>query len=1032
MNRLLLLGPIALLSACSGFGGLLGDQPAPTLGDLDRVELPAGKEALPRVSLTEMADIYRDVLAGPQDPQTRLHVSHRLADIEMLSAEEELATAETAEGDFVEVIEAYETLLRDNPDYPYSDRLLYQLSKAYALDGRPDESLAVLQRLAATAPESPYLPEAWFRQAERRFVEADYVDAEALYANVIEFGEETPYFTRALYMQGWSRFKQDKYAGAVAAFSSSLDQMLPADIPVDSLSRAEQELVHDSLRIMSVMFSRQQGTDTIASAYDQLGVRPWEYLLYESLGELYLSQERYADSALAYQAYIERRPDSKRAHHFQMRVIETYEAGGFGELIVEAKQNYVEAFSVTGAYWLQSDEQAQQTMADHLKVFIPELARHHHALAQTARTENMREAASLYHRAAHYYQLYLDSFPEDPAASQLGFLLAESLYEAGDYLAAIDAYEMVAYDYRDPANAADAAYTAILAYEKLIAAEDGGELQRRRIESELHFQDTFPGDSRAPGVLGHAAGALLEQEDYPGALDAASTLVSLSPAPDTSLLIPAWLVIGHSRVALDDYTGAEDAYRQSLSLQPDEDTRNPATRENLAAAIYRQGEQAVERGEDTSAADQFQRAMAAAPASGISKNAQYDAAQALLRAGELEEANALLRDFRQRYPDDELSEGIGATLLANYEQTESWQEAAVELDRMRDAGEVEGDTTRQALIVAARYYEQAGDRSTAIARYRTYADGWPNPLDEHLEVINHLAVMYGDAGDDNERRYWLERTMAAHDGAGSAQSDRSRFLAASAATELADESFSTFSNLRLGQPIEQSLPAKKGAMEAALAGYQRCNRYAVEQFITRCTYRLGEVYQQFSQELMASERPAGLDALALEQYDIMLEEQAFPFEEKAIALHEANALRSREGVYDRWVKDSFLSLAELLPARYGKREAESIEDLKSAAEVSESRSRKVRAFNDDAIALRREGDFGAAEQAYLSALRAAEDDAVTHHNIGILYDLYMGEPDKAMHHYQRYQEITGGDDRGVAGWIADLNRRHTRVATEIM
>ena len=73
-----------------------------------------------------------------------------------------------------------------------------------------------------------------------------------------------------------------------------------------------------------------------------------------------------------------------------------------------------------------------------------------------------------------------------------------------------------------------------------------------------------------------------------------------------------------------------------------------------------------------------------------------------LRAGELEQANGLLRDFRQRYPDDELSEGIGATLLANYEQLESWQAAAEELDRMREAGEVEGDTTRQALIVAAR------------------------------------------------------------------------------------------------------------------------------------------------------------------------------------------------------------------------------------------------------------------------------------------------------------------------------------------
>jgi hypothetical protein len=50
----------------------------------------------------------------------------------------------------------------------------------------------------------------------------------------------------------------------------------------------------------------------------------------------------------------------------------------------------------------------------------------------------------------------------------------------------------------------------------------------------------------------------------------------------------------------------------------------------------------------------------------------------------------------------------------------------------------------------------------------------------------------------------------------------------------------------------------------------------------------------------------------------MLEEQAFPFEEKAIELHEVNAHRTAEGIYDKWVKDSFTALAKLRPGRYGK------------------------------------------------------------------------------------------------------------------
>ncbi len=78
--------------------------------------------------------------------------------------------------------------------------------------------------------------------------------------------------------------------------------------------------------------------------------------------------------------------------------------------------------------------------------------------------------------------------------------------------------------------------------------------------------------------------------------------------------------------------------------------------------------------------------------------------------------------------------------------------------------------------------------------------------------------------------------------------------------------------------------------------------------------------EQFSADLMTSDRPADLDAAALEQYELLLEEQAFPFEEKAIDLYKANADRAADGVYDEWVRKSFEQLAGLMPARYAKQE----------------------------------------------------------------------------------------------------------------
>ncbi|MDE2349510.1 MAG: tetratricopeptide repeat protein, partial [Gammaproteobacteria bacterium] len=84
---------------------------------------------------------------------------------------------------------------------------------------------------------------------------------------------------------------------------------------------------------------------------------------------------------------------------------------------------------------------------------------------------------------------------------------------------------------------------------------------------------------------------------------------------------------------------------------------------------------------------------------------------------------------------------------------------------------------------------------------------------------------------------------------------------------------------------------------------------------------------------------------------------------------------------------------------------------------------------DDAVAndelgmvLRRQGKFGDAEAAYSRAIAARPDYLPAHLNLGILYDLYLGHPHKALDQYQRYVALGGGDKR-VPGWIIELRHR---------
>jgi tetratricopeptide (TPR) repeat protein len=81
------------------------------------------------------------------------------------------------------------------------------------------------------------------------------------------------------------------------------------------------------------------------------------------------------------------------------------------------------------------------------------------------------------------------------------------------------------------------------------------------------------------------------------------------------------------------------------------------------------------------------------------------------------------------------------------------------------------------------------------------------------------------------------------------------------------------------------------------------------------------------------------------------------------------------------------------------------------------------AHNQMGILHRRAGRFQEARQAYEKALARRPDYANAHLNLGILCDLYLQNRDCALEHYQRYQALSGGEDKQVSLWLADLSKR---------
>ncbi len=936
-TRFMPLAVLVLVSACSWWGG--DRRPyGPTLADLPPAQLPPAAEPVAPATLDQIEESYRAALDVAAAPELRHRIQVRLADIEMARSENRQLTEAEQEEHFRDAIALYDQLLtleETQADKATDERLLYRLSKAYALDGRMAESDAALARLVQLHPESPYAAEADFRRAEQAFSRGRYREAQELYQQVVAVGRETPFYLNALYMLGWSQFKASDFRTGLDTFVEVLD-LLHENRTEAELSNAQRSLMDDTLRVMGITFTYLDGPPAVAELLAQKGPRPYQHRLYQSLGSLYLEKKRFKDAADTLSEYIEIFPESEYGPEFAVRRIEVYKEGGFPEQILPAKESFVQQYGVDSAFWAARTPEQRQGLQPRLESFLDELSSFYHAEGQAllaaqrayqqARNKPKQAPAPAepqFLRAAEYYDQYLRTVPGSPRTAEITYLMGEAFFEAGRLDRAVQAYETVAYEQLDQERGAKAGYAAILALQTQAeqAPDDTRRLALRehKIRSAISFADYYPHDPRAVVVLTQAAQEVFAGGDQTQAVAIAKRITEWQPPPEPQLRRTAWLILAHSQFDAADYASSENSYRAALALMDARDPERAGVIDRIAASMFRAAEQKVAAGDLRGAVAQLLLVDAAAPGSDIAARAQYDAGNYLMELQDWSGAEQVFIDFQQRFPKHSLTGTLAPKLALIYQETEQWDKAAAALAIMAK-NDADPDARRQSLYLSAELYQKSGRLNDAAARYADYVKAYPRPFAAATEARYQLLQIAEKQGDDKARRNWLNQLIDADAKAGGDRSDRSRYLAAYSSAQFAGEAFNRFERIKLTLPIKNSLAAKKKALDETLSAYKKVLDYGVAEFVTEANYRIGNVYSQLSRDLMNSERPKGLDELALEQYEILLEEQAEPFEEKSVELLAATAERSWEGLYDKWVKQSFVELAKIMPARYGKRE----------------------------------------------------------------------------------------------------------------
>jgi TolA-binding protein len=535
------------------------------------------------------------------------------------------------------------------------------------------------------------------------------------------------------------------------------------------------------------------------------------------------------------------------------------------------------------------------------------------------RTHDVRQ----YAEAARWYRQYLDSFPAAPDAAELNHHLADALFAAQQYSQAATEYEHTAYNYPRNPQSESAGYAALTAYQKAESGLSGSalaDLQRRAIDSGVRFAQAFPNHPDSAGVLTRADETVFAAGDLPRAVQIAGILLARNPPADAAKRRIAWTIVGEADYNQGKFADAEPAFIHARELAASDPKMTADLTERIAAAVYKQGAAKRQAGDGEGAVRDFLRVEQVAPASTICATSLYDASAELIRLQEWSRAVRVLQDFRTRFPHHELSADVDAKLAVAYAGANQPLQAAQQFEAIAAQPAQTPELRKEALRRAADLYAQAHDTPRAMAVLEKIVSQYPTPLTDAEEARQRLADYAVAGGDLTARDHWYREIVKADADAGAQRTPRTHFLAAKAQLALAAEPRDEFRAIRLTLPLARTLKTKRRAMERALAAYRLAAAYGVAEVTTAATYEMAGIYETLAQDVLGSERPRHLTGQELDEYNSLLEDQVFPFEDQAIKIYGLNAARASQGVYDEWVRKSFTALAKLDPARYGKTE----------------------------------------------------------------------------------------------------------------
>jgi TolA-binding protein len=413
-----------------------------------------------------------------------------------------------------ESIKAYVEIKNNFPDYPDYDEILFAI--AYEIDqmatalGQEQKDLkstyrerarGFYQELIRNYPRSRFIPHSWMAFGEYYFHEARDVDrAMKAYEKVVEWGEDNnPNYVVAMYYQAWCLFNMQEYKKTINQFN------LVIQYAVDNPEHREAQVVAKRARMEMVdSFSKIGNPAQAWDFFSKVGADQAHAML-KKLANLYFDEGQWVDTIVVFQKLQKLELDNYLKNNgddlcdYQTMITNAIISSQPKEKQLQEVQRQIRLSKKFGSEGNHDKLKVQKCDADSITIAWDQATHWHLEAVGSESSPGTKDPATMKYTIALYDEvlsnypalddLAVEGFDENtkPTRYRVAYYKAELHWHMENWSEAAKAFDAVVEMDPQGVYTGDAAYAAVLAYNKVYVADRGADDKTRK--HKLHTGD---------------------------------------------------------------------------------------------------------------------------------------------------------------------------------------------------------------------------------------------------------------------------------------------------------------------------------------------------------------------------------------------------------------------------------------------------------------------------------------------------------------------------------------------------------------